>query len=152
MFIRPYRPDDLDSVIDVFLRAIRETASKDYTPTQIDAWARADRDVWSIRRANRPTWVAEIGGVVAGFSDLEADGHIDMMFVHPEFGGRGVATALIEAVEAHARASGQTGLHSEVSITARPFFERMGFVVIERETVHRHGQSLDRFTMAKSLG
>lgn len=136
----------------MFLRAIRETASKDYTSGQIDAWARADRDGWSVRRADRPTWVADIGGVVAGFSDLEVDGHIDMMFVHPDFGGRGVATALIEAVEAHARASGLTGLFSEVSITARPFFERIGFVVMERETVHRHGQSLDRFRMAKTLG
>lgn len=151
MFIRPYRPDDLDSVIDVFLRAIRETASKDYTPAQIDAWARVDRDSWSVRRADRPTWVADIGGVVAGFSDLEVDGHIDMMFVHPDFGGRGVATALIEAVEVHARASGLVGLYSEVSITARPFFERMGFVVVAPETVHRNGQFFDRFKMAKTL-
>ncbi|MGY8524349.1 GNAT family N-acetyltransferase [Paracidovorax citrulli] len=150
--IRPYRPEDLDGVIDVFLQAIRQTASRDYTPAQVAAWAQADRDVWRTRRSDKPTWVAEIDRTVAGFTDLEPDGHVDMMYVHPRFGGLGVAKGLLTTAESRAMQDGVARLYSEVSITARPFFERMGFVVVEPETVLRNGQWFTRFRMEKVLG
>jgi N-acetylglutamate synthase-like GNAT family acetyltransferase len=41
--IKPYRQADHDATIDIFLRAIREIAAKDYNPSQIEAWAQVDR-------------------------------------------------------------------------------------------------------------
>jgi ribosomal protein S18 acetylase RimI-like enzyme len=149
--VRTYRPDDLDAVLEVFIRAIRVTASRHYEPAQVEAWAQPDRQVWKTRRMSRPTWVAEIDGAVVGFTDLEPDGHIDMMYVHPSFAGRGVAQRLIHKAEAHACANGMTRLTSEVSVTARPFFEKQGFEVVEPETVFRNGQSFERFKMEKRL-
>ena len=131
--IRPYRAGDLDGVIDIFLRAVREVAARDYDQQQIDAWAQADRKAWSVRRMSRPTWVATIGSSLAGFADLESDGHLDMMFVHPAHQGMGVASALLAHVEASAREQGIARLHAEASITARPFFERRGFRVIAEQ-------------------
>lgn len=87
--IRSYQSQDLDAVIAIFLGAIREVAAKDYDSAQIDAWAQVDRDAWSRRRLSRPTWVALIGEAVVGFTDLEPDGHLDMMFVHPAHQGVG---------------------------------------------------------------
>lgn len=81
--IRRYEAADLDAVISVFLRSVREVASRDYDAGQIAAWAQADREVWSRRRLDRPTWVALIDDVIAGFTDLESNGHIDMLFVDP---------------------------------------------------------------------
>lgn len=150
--IRPYRPEDLDGVIDVFLQAIRQTASRDYSPAQVAAWAQADREVWQTRRSSKPTWVAVISGTIAGMTDLEPNGHVDMMYVHPRFGGLGVAKGLLTTAESRAVQDGIARLHSEVSITARPFFERMGFVVVEPETVLRNGQWFTRFRMEKVLG
>jgi putative acetyltransferase len=149
--IRKYRPQDLDGVIDVFIRAIRETASRDYSPAQVDAWAQADRHLWSQRRISRPTWVADVDGKPIGFIDLEPDGHIDMMYVDPDYLGQGVAKQLLQTVEAQARAGSLKRLYSEVSLTARSFFERNGFQVIEPETVFRNGEYFDRFKMAKDL-
>ncbi|QZP09919.1 GNAT family N-acetyltransferase [Caenibius sp. WL] len=149
--MRAYRSQDLDGVIDVFIRAIRHTASKDYSPAQIDAWAQADRPLWSERRMSRPTWVADVDGRPIGFTDLEPDGHIDKMYVDPHYVGRGVAKQLLLTVEAQARTHSLTRLHSEVSLTARPFFERNGFRVVEPETVFRNGEYLNRFKMAKDL-
>jgi len=37
IIIRPYEPDDLDSVITIFQRAVRETAAKDYNEARIQA-------------------------------------------------------------------------------------------------------------------
>jgi GNAT superfamily N-acetyltransferase len=149
--VRDYRPDDLDALMEVFIRAIRDTACRDYTPAQVDAWAQPDRELWSQRRSSRPTWVAVVDEQVVGFTDLEPDGHIDMMYVHPRVAGKGVAGSLLRWAEEQAMLNGIDRLHAEVSLTARPFFERNGFEVIEPERVLRNGQHFDRFRMEKNL-
>ena len=149
--IRPYQPSDLDAVITIFERAVREVASKHYSPAQIDAWAHTERNGWRKARLSRPTWIAEIGGEPVGFSDLEEDGHLDMMFVHPAFQGRGIASALLNTVETAARKQLLTMIYTEASLSARPFFERRGFAVIIQQTVKRRSQKLINFQMRKSL-
>lgn len=149
--LRDYRPNDLDALIEVFIRAIRDTACRDYTPEQVDAWAQPDRELWLQRRSSKPTWVAVMDEKVVGFTDLEPDGHIDMMYVHPCVAGNGVARALLERVEEQAKQDGIGRLYAEVSLTARPFFEKNGFTVIEPERVFRNGQHFDRFKMEKTL-
>src|SRR5271169_2810403 len=140
--IRPYRSDDLDAVIGIFLGAIREVAAKDYDRAQIEAWAQADRDAWAEARLSRPTWVAVVGDKPVGFTDLEPDGHLDMMFVHPAHQGVGAAAALLEGVEAAAREQGLSRIFTEASITARPFFERRGFRLVAAQVMHVRGQAL----------
>lgn len=150
--IRPYVAADCDATIEIFLRAIREVASKDYSPAQVNAWAQVeDREAWARRRASRPTWIAQNVDVAIGFSDLETDGHLDMMFVRPDYQGRGAASLLLEKVEAKARKQGLERIFTEASLTARHFFERRGFTVLARQTVEKRGQTLDNFRMEKSL-
>jgi putative acetyltransferase len=149
--IRAYRHDDLDAVIAIFLGAIRQIAARDYNQAQIDAWAQADRDAWTVRRFDRPTWVAIISETIVGFADLEADGHLDMMFVDPAHQRMGVASALYETIETHARMQGLHEISTEASITARPFFERRGFSVLSAQLVEKRGQILKNFTMKKIL-
>lgn len=153
--IRRYRPDDLDAVIDIFQRAVRLTAAKDYSPAQIEAWAQVDRGRWAARRLDHPTWLALAGAQPAGFTDLEEagalGGHLDMLFVDPDHGGRGVARALVATVEAEARRAGLRRLFTEASITARPFFERQGFRLIADQEVERNGQRLRNFRLEKPL-
>lgn len=151
ILIREYEPADLDALIDVFRAAIMQTASANYSEAQRTAWAQVDTAAWSERRLSRPTWLAEVNGSVAGFTDLEPNGHLDMMYVHPRFARFGVATALLDTAEHHARKLGLARIYSEVSLTARPFFERHGFRVVEPERVHRNGQWFDRFRMEKAL-
>lgn len=149
--IRPYRTEDLDAVIAIFVGAVKEVAGRDYNEAQIEAWAHVDREEWGPWRLTRPTWVAEVEGARAGFSDLEADGHLDMMFVHPRFQRRGVASALLRHIEAEARALSLSHIFTEASITARPFFERRGFRLIAPQTVELRGQRLTNFRMEKGL-
>lgn len=149
--IRPYLPSDLDAVITIFERAVREVASKHYTPAQINAWAHTERKAWRKARLSRPTWIAEMSREPVGFSDLEEDGHLDMMFVHPAFQGQGVASALLNTVEAAAREQLLAVIYTEASLSARPFFERRGFAVITPQTVRCRGQRLTNLQMRKSL-
>lgn len=85
--------------------------------------------------ASRPTWIAEVEGRIAGFSDLEPDGHVDMLYVHPDFQRRDVARALLIHIEKSAHAAGLRRLYTEASIRARPVFEAMGPRIIAPQTV-----------------
>jgi putative acetyltransferase len=151
MIVRRFVPADLDAVIDVFRQSVRRVAIRDYSEAQVKAWApdEIDRGAWAERRGSRPTWVAEIDGRIAGFTDLEPDGHIDMMFVHPDYQGRGVAGRLLDAVEAEAASLGLERMFTEASLTARPFFARRGFQVIEQQTVTKRGVDFTNFRMEK---
>jgi putative acetyltransferase len=151
IIIRPYEPADLDAVIAIFQRAVRETAAKDYNEAQIQAWSQTDRSRWEMRRMSRPTWVALVQDTPAGFTDLEPDGHLDMLFVHPAWNGKGVASALLQVVEDTARQQNLQRIFTEASITARPFFERRGFQVITEQVVETRGQWLKNFRMEKWL-
>ena len=149
--VRAYRPKDQDAVITVFVRAIRESAVRDYSPAQVDAWSRVDRDGLRRERRDRLTWVAVVEESIVGFTDLEPSGHLDRMYVHPEHEGRGVATALLKFLEAAARSQGLTRLFTEVSITAKPFFGRRGFQVLTAQVVEFRGEKFTNFRMEKLL-
>jgi putative acetyltransferase len=149
--IRPYAAADLDGVIAIFLSAVRKTAARDYTGEQIDAWAQVDRELWAVRRLSRPTWVAIAGRSLAGFTDLEPSGQLDMMYVHPAHQGRGVASSLLECVEAAACAQGISRIFTEASITAQPFFARRGFRTVGPNAVEVRGVRMTNFRMEKLL-
>ena len=150
--VRPYLPSDADATADIFFRAIREVAARDYSPTQINAWARIDdRAQWAIRRSSRPGWIAELACKPVGFTDLVPNGYLDLMFVHPEYQGLGVASILLARVEQEARELRLDRIHTEASITARPFFERRGFRVLKSQQVEKRGEILSNFLMDKTL-
>jgi putative acetyltransferase len=152
--IRPCHADDIDVLIDIFRASVRQIARRDYTEQQLLAWApdEIDRGAWAGRYERRPAWVAEIDGRPVGFSDLEADGHLDMMYVHPAYQSRGAASALLAEVEREAHRQDIDCLHTHASITARPFFERRGFKLVTQQTVAVRGQSFVNYRMEKVLG
>jgi putative acetyltransferase len=154
LVIRPYRSDDADATLAVFIAAITVTAAYDYSPLQVSAWARPEkRNVsdWNRGMVTRDSFVAVIGDEIAGFSDVSAGGYIDMMFVSPHFARRGVATALISLLESRARTSGARQLSADVSITARPFFESQGFAVEAVQHPITAGVQMTNFRMTKAL-
>lgn len=154
--LRPYRsPDDAVATLDTYRTAVRVTAGQLYEPHQIAAWLGPDEvdvDAWDARRRTAWTVVAEIDGRVVGFSDLLPDGLVDMLFVHPDAGGRGVARALLTAVEDEARARGTTGLRTYASRRARPVFERLGWVVtVDRQDNTARGVVVPNYEMRRDL-
>ena len=71
------------------------------------------------------------------------------MFVHKDFQGKGVATVLLNEIERYATAVGIKRIMSEVSLTARPFFEKRGFVVEKEQKYKANKLSLTNFVMTK---
>lgn len=151
--VRPYTPADLNGIIDLFNGSVRQIASRDYNSAQIDAWApiAVNTSLWSERLGRKPTFVAEYQSQVAGFSDLEPAGHIDMLFVHSEYQGLGVARTLMNHILLKARQQKLAELTTDASITARPFFERSGFRVLQEQDVQLRGQTFRNYRMARAL-
>ena len=71
---------------------------------------------------------------------------MDRLYVHRDLQRRGVATAICDALEKHPTASEFT---THASITAKPFFEKRGYVVVKEQQVERWGVWLTNFVMKK---
>lgn len=156
MNIREYRPADAGETLEVFRRAVLETAAGDYSLKQREAWAASagSLEAWNRVRMATHTLVAEVeqgdGSAVAGFADVDDRGHLGMLFTHPQFGRRGVASALLTAVIASAEARGIRTITVDASLTARLVFERFGFTVEREQTVTVRGVALTNFRMVRS--
>ncbi len=153
MRVRPYAAADLETLIALFRASVRTVARRDYTFEQVLAWSpdEIDGNNWLLRLGASSTWLAAEGTRVTGFISMEPEGHLDMLYVHPDFLRRGVASALLRRAERSACSQGVVTLSTEASITARPFFERHGFRLIAPQTVMRHGEELRNFRMARAV-
>ena len=152
--IRRYRPGDLAGLIALFRDTVRRVNGRDYSPQQVMAWAPDEIDArqWRHRFDNKIVWVADLDGAPVGFVDVARDGLIDMLYVHADHQGKGIASLLLRTVEASARTRGLLRLFTEASITARPFFEHRGFRVIAPQRVMRWALEFVNYRMDKQLG
>lgn len=150
--IRTSQPADAPAIAELFHRTVREVNSADYTPAQIAAWAGAapDPGKWRARLAAKKTWVGDDAGRICGFAEFEDTGHIDAVYVHADYQGKGVASRLLERIEAEAASLGVARLFTEASITARPFFEARGFAVIAVQEVPYGGSNFINYRMERT--
>ncbi|MFA0070915.1 GNAT family N-acetyltransferase, partial [Vibrio breoganii] len=91
-------------------------------------------------------------GCVVGYTDLQPSGLIDHFFCHHEYQGKGVGKALMEHVFTVGHVRGVSRYFSEVSITARPFYEHFGFKVVNEQEVEMRGVKLTNYVMEKVVG
>ncbi|ELE7133116.1 GNAT family N-acetyltransferase [Vibrio harveyi] len=149
--IREYVESDAQELWDIHFYTIRNVNLHDYSQEQVEAWApeRLDLSVWKKRMSGLSPFVAEVDGVIVGYTDLQPSGLIDHFFCHHEYQGQGVGKALMSHVFSKAEQRGIRRLYSEVSITARPFYEYFGFKVVQAQEMEVRGQKLRNFVMEK---
>ncbi|RYZ18748.1 MAG: GNAT family N-acetyltransferase [Chitinophagaceae bacterium] len=132
---------------------ITHVNSRDYNAEQVAVWAgRAQRTESLLQRIEEQYFlVAEEDGQPTGFGSITAGGFLDMLFVHKDHQGKGIANALVDMLESYAVRHDALLLTAEVSITARPFFEKKGFEVVQEQQVTIDGVRLTNFKMRKFL-
>jgi putative acetyltransferase len=153
MKIRLFEKQDAEKVARLFHETVREINIRDYSRDQVEAWAPENihfRD-WEEICSNRFTYVADDEGVIAGFGELEPNGHIDCFYCHKNYQRCGVGSQIYQAIEAKALDLGVGHLRTEASITAKPFFQRMGFSIVEEQKVTCRGEIFTNYVMEKSL-
>lgn len=153
MNIRCFQQGEELALFEVFYSAIHLIAKNDYSEEQLNAWAPLDldRQLWTnnINRIN--PFVAEIEGQLVGYADVQQNGYIDHFFVSGYYPHQGIGKALMEVIHSEASCLSLAELTSNVSLTAQPFFDRFGFVVVEKRTPVTRGVEMQNALMRKSL-
>lgn len=102
----------------LFYNTVHIVNAKDYTGEQLNVWATGQ---------------------------IEQTGYLDRLFVHADYQGKGIATAICDQLEQ----SVEGNITTHASITARPFFEKRGYKVVKEQQVERKGIFLTNYVMTK---
>ena len=151
--VRLFQTQDAEQIARLFHETIREVNICDYSTSQVKAWAPDDiyfRN-WVEVCSSRFTYVADDEGVIAGFGELETNGHIDCFYCHKNYQRRGVGSQIYQAIEVKAFELSMNRLFTEASITAKPFFQRLGFSIVKEQEVTRRGETFINYAMEKFL-
>lgn len=194
MYLRKYHSSDCAALAALFYETIHTVNARNYPQEQLDAWAdgHVDLDAWNESFLAHNTYVAvqecvdaddidsrasdstdtapgKTGGspanaLIIGFGDMDDTGYLDRLYVHKDYQGRGVATAICDRLEEDFCLSrGRLLQNSAVqkrkndtftthaSITARPFFEKRGYTVVKAQQVVRKGISIRNYIMRKRI-
>ncbi len=151
--LRPYLADDLPLLAEIRLSAIEELTDEDYDEAQRRAWADLadDEETLGATLKKGLSLVALIGGAPVGFIVLADGGLIDQLYVHPAVARTGVASVLVDAVEKLAAARKIESLVVDASDTAKPLFDKRGYVAERRNTIAIGDAWLGNTRMKKKL-
>lgn len=153
MIIREYKSADCIFLAQLFYDTVHTVNSKDYTKEQLDAWATGTVDLseWDRSFLEHTTLVAVFDDLILGFADMDRNGYLDKLYVHKDYQGKGIATALINELEKRAKEKHVVCFETYASITARPFLEKQGYTVQKENVVARGAVSLTNFRMIKQI-
>jgi len=153
--IRSFCPEDASALADITLAAIRAVGLRSYSPEQVEVWAARhpgpERFLKRVDVGSRILVAADENDTAVAYSLLEPDGHLDMLYCHPDHTRRGLADRLLAAAEQDARSLNVGRLYTEASELARPAFERAGYAVENRRDFEIEGIAIHNYAMEKHL-
>ena len=119
----------------------------------MDVWATSNVDIsaWDKSFLEHNTLVAEENNIIVGFGDMDNNGYLDRLYVHKDYQGKGIATAITTELERQSEIQGIFIFSTHASITAKPFFEKHGYHVVGENKVICNGVELVNFIMEKHL-
>ena len=137
---------------NLFQNTVLAINRRDYSQAEVEDWASCGDDLSNIEDMIKTHYfIVAINQQleIVGFSSITSQGYLHSMFVHKDFQGEGIATILLNEIEQYAITNGIIRITSEVSLTARPFFEKKGYIVEEEQKRKANQLSLTNFWMAK---
>lgn len=152
--IRDYQAEDAEDLAKIYYNTIHNFNIQDYSQEQVNVWApksSLEATGWAKKFERTQPFVAIMDNTVVGFAEFEPDGHIDCFYCHHQWMGYGIGSALMRAIFEKAKQKNIFRIFAEVSITARPFFEKQGFITIKEQTVILEGIKLTNYKMEKNF-
>ena len=151
--LRAYQHTDARQIAELFSAAVHAIDETVYSAEQRSAWAPlpVDYALWQQRLQQKQPTVALSDQVIVGFIEFEADGHIDCLYVDPQFQRKGIASQMLSTVLSSAAEKAFAVVYVEASKEARPFFCRFGFQQTAENRLERRGQTLVNYSMELHL-
>ena len=150
---RQAHPSDLDAVLALFRAAVLAVPGSDYDEEQRRVWASGSSDYakWKARIEEQYFLLAEAEEQLCGFASLSAGGYLDLLYVHPDFQKVGLGGMLLRRLIRYAELGGYPELVSDVSATARPVLEHLGFTAGARKERRIAGVEIHNYRMTLLL-
>lgn len=150
--IRPFQASDMPALVQLFKNAVNTINIRDYSQEQVAIWSNSTD--WKNHLEKNVTLVAEMNGIIIGFTDMTQEGYLNHFYVHKDYvGAKGnyIALKLFKAIETEARNMGLSEIVTYCSITAKKPAERMGFIVLHKNTVTKNNVTFINYYMKKVL-
>ena len=143
--------NDLKEIQQLFVDTISNVCSRDYNEEQIKAWSSSVENTkrWIEMLDKQFFLLALFKGMIVGFGSLDKGNCVHLLFVHKDFQRQGVAESILARLEDEAWKSGAVEVTSNVSKTARPFFEKHHFKVIAEQRNLRNHVEIINYKMVK---
>lgn len=145
---------DIEEIQSLYRNTVLVINRRNYSQEEVEDWASCGDDLSKLESMIKTHYfIVAVNQQlqIVGFSSITPQGYLHSMFVHKDFQGEGVATLLLKEIERYAVTAGITRITSEVSITARPFFEKRGYTVEVEQKRRANQLSLTNYWMARSL-
>ena len=150
----PLEDKDIPEMQELFRSTVLNVNIRHYTKEEVEDWASCGDSVEHLKELlshNHFIGAFDEASRMVGFSSMNKDGYLHSMFVHKDWQGKGVATQLLSEVEHIARQLEVAEITSEVSLTARPFFEKKGYEIVKMQKHRANKLELTNFIMRKLL-
>jgi putative acetyltransferase len=153
ILVRTVKISDMKQMQKMFVDTISVICKNDYSSEEIRVWTSSveNTQLWINRLTSQYFLVAELDNQIVGYASLEKVDYLDFLYVHKNFQRQGIANMLFSKIEQEAINRQATTLNSDVSLTARPFFEKMGFKVLETQRNIMGGVEIINYKMNKQL-
>jgi len=144
---------DLKEIQELYIETIQSVCKNDYNASQIQAWVSGVKNTerWLEVINMQFVLLAIIQNKIAGFGTLKNENYIDFFYIHKDFQRQGIAAKILTELEIEAKNQFSKTITSDVSITAKPFFEKKGFKVKTEQKNIRLGIELINYKMEKTL-
>ena len=153
--LRKFQTSDLPQIYQLYYDTIHCVNAADYTQEQLNAWAPQltpeIENRWQNSLQQNITYVATIDEQIVGFADMSHAGYLDRLFVHKDFQGKGIAKNLYNALELEAKELDLMAITTESSITAKPFFLKQNFIIINEQQKEYKGIYFTNYLMSKKI-
>lgn len=152
--IRTASLSDIPVLKELYQNTVLTVNRKDYSAAEVEDWASCGDDIAHLQKSFTEQYyiVAENQRQhIVGFASINDEGYMHTLFVHKDFQHQGVATLLYQYLEAYAQEKGIEKITSEVSITAKPFFEKQGFRIDEEQMRKANELYLKNYKMSKTI-
>ena len=145
--VRLAQPTDAEGISQVILAALHSSNAQDY-PADVIARVASNftPDAVLALLARRVVLVAVQDEVIVATAALDAN-VVRSVFVNPSLQGQGIGRLLMIEIELRAREAGVTVLSVPSSLTAEPFYSKLGFHTV-RDVYHGNERTL---VMEKAL-
>lgn len=149
---------DAEGIIHAHVKSIREICAKNYTSEQIEAWAgrKFNPKLWIQAMDRDFIWVIEHDSQVVGFGhlaimDAEYCEILGLYFIPPAV-GQGLGKKMFQEFIAVAHNHQLKNMRLHSTVTARSFYESMGFRQSAGDTtVEMRGVAIPCYPMELSL-